>query len=719
MGGTGPPHNPGEQARKRQDQQRKKRLQDTLGAKGGSLGQQWHGNGFDRHGKRDKVDLGGEKSRLLQTLDTRDANKKNRQADQTLNKLEQRQGAGDLGTLGKRIADKAQEMVNSNKFSEDPIMSIEQYRSLGSKRWSRHRGENKSRGLAELWREAGRPKLHGENWCGAFVVVALKRGGVSDAKYLKSLFGAKAARAFAGKNPERIQSLDLGKLQADEQARNKRLSKPGVIMPGDVVVFGNRHLGIVKSYDAGTGKLITLEGNTWGRDGIGRAMEKSYYLRSDTLDYKDPKKKGKRVEVSGKNKRIPCFLRYVQGTAGDGRQRTPASTVGRPGDARAARPVDAGPLAARDVRTARPKDARMTRPADAGPFDAARPAGVGTSMQDPRTGMDGGKRTDAGPARLRDAGVARPVDAGPPMPKDAGPATPKDAGITGPGDAGPHDAAHPGGVGTRMPDARTGVDGGKSAEAGPARPSDTGDAITKPQHHSLLERLDRLGNAAEKEGREGGKFKEIVGDFRQALKTGLDAVKPGDPLPPNLHLVIKALGVWSKDPGDQWGEGWWDSQDLVMSAPDYATVPASQSKCNAYVAEVIYQALGIVHRAIPEEIDLVLPGLNPFGLQRQKRKTGKYFPHRAKEWGNPKWSIPHFEMVKKPQIGDIWSNGNHVGIYLGTYRDKQLYISARDTLFSQGVFGAKAGLQHGDGIQIKYIPEKGIFRRYKPQQGGS
>jgi hypothetical protein len=208
----------------------------------------------------------------------------------------------------------------------------------------------------------------------------------------------------------------------------------------------------------------------------------------------------------------------------------------------------------------------------------------------------------------------------------------------------------------------------------------------------LLAKLARLGEAAKKEGVGGAEFKKSVDAFRKTIKTRVEAAKADQLLSPDIQLIMKALMLWSKDPGNKWGEGIWDSNDLIMSAPDYATVPASQDKCNAYVAEVIYQAFGIVHRA-----------------HKSQEEKGKYFPYRASEWGDSKKTIPHFVVVSKPQMGDIWSTGTHVGIYLGEYAGKGLYISARDD--GSGVFGLEKN-QKKHGIQIKYVKSGGVYRRY-------
>ena len=132
-----------------------------------------------------------------------------------------------------------------------------------------------------------------------------------------------------------------------------------------------------------------------------------------------------------------------------------------------------------------------------------------------------------------------------------------------------------------------------------------------------------------------------------------------------------------------------------MSAADYATVEAGQYKCNAYVSEVAYRSFRVVHRVYESE-----------------EEAGRYFPYRAAEWGDKTKAIPHFPVVDDPRMGDVWSNGSHTGIYLGTYAGKRLYVSARDD--GDGVWGLHSEVQKPHGIQIKYLPAGGVYRRYTP-----
>lgn len=223
----------------------------------------------------------------------------------------------------------------------------------------------------------------------------------------------------------------------------------------------------------------------------------------------------------------------------------------------------------------------------------------------------------------------------------------------------------------------------------PPRPVTTREA-------DILARVASLSVAAKAEGPNGRSFGLVLDEFKKDVETRLLALRIGDPFPANLDLVMKGLNLWFLDPGDKWGEGWWDSSDLTMSSPDYEIVPARQYKCNAYVAEVIYLSLGIV-----------------FKIHPSSSHKGKYFPYRAREWRDRGLAIPHFPVVTSPELGDIWSNGSHTGIYLGTYLGKPLiYLSARDD--DREVYGVKASVQKPHGVQIKYLPPGGTFRRYTP-----
>jgi outer membrane protein OmpA-like peptidoglycan-associated protein len=208
----------------------------------------------------------------------------------------------------------------------------------------------------------------------------------------------------------------------------------------------------------------------------------------------------------------------------------------------------------------------------------------------------------------------------------------------------------------------------------------------------ILSHLARLKAAASKESG-AADFEKALDAFRADFAARLAAVPHDAPLPPDLHLVMSALALWSTDPGNQWGEGSWDSNDLVMSAAEYATVPEGQNKCNAYVAEVVNRSLGLVFKTYPAAA-----------------QPGRFFPFRARDWGDPKTVIPHFPVVASPVMGDIVSTGSHVGVFLGSYGGHNLYVSARDDPI--GVFGT--GVQHAHGIQIKFLPTVPVARRYTP-----
>jgi outer membrane protein OmpA-like peptidoglycan-associated protein len=208
----------------------------------------------------------------------------------------------------------------------------------------------------------------------------------------------------------------------------------------------------------------------------------------------------------------------------------------------------------------------------------------------------------------------------------------------------------------------------------------------------ILTHLALLSESAGKESG-GADFQTTLDAFRVDLAKQVAAVPADAPLPPDLRLVMAALALWSTDPGNQWGEGSWDSRDLVMSSAECATIPAGQNKCNAYVAEVVDRSLGLVFKVYPAS-----------------GQPGRFFPFRAHDWGDATTTIPHFPVVTSPLMGDILSTGKHVGVFLGSYGGRTLYVSARDEAI--GVFGTD--VQHAHGIQIKFAPAAPVFRRYTP-----
>ena len=190
-------------------------------------------------------------------------------------------------------------------------------------------------------------------------------------------------------------------------------------------------------------------------------------------------------------------------------------------------------------------------------------------------------------------------------------------------------------------------------------------------------------------------FANAINEFSNKLyRQGLDSASHSETMSIPLKITLESLRLWIEDPGDQWGEGILDSNDLDLSAPCYVTVPAGQNKCNGYVAEVIFLATGITFPVIESE-----------------EQPGKYFPYRAKDWGDIKKTIPHFVVVNNPRMGDTWSNGSHTGIYLGEHNGIKLYISARDD--GDGVYGLDS-VQHKHGIQIKQLPEGDVYRTFAP-----
>lgn len=200
-------------------------------------------------------------------------------------------------------------------------------------------------------------------------------------------------------------------------------------------------------------------------------------------------------------------------------------------------------------------------------------------------------------------------------------------------------------------------------------------------------------------------FAEALDELQEELANARSIEGPPSP---GFLIAERALQLWDVDPGDKWGEGsfffGFGNTDLVMSSPQYTIIPASQAKCNAFVAEAIFLATG-----------KVLPG--PRGTD------GRHFPPTASDWANLGAAVPGFKLVRdqgKPQLGDIWSNGGHVGIFLAKHKGEILYISARETEFGERTpFGVHEGLQKTDGIHVKFLPRRvsshGIYRRYAVQ----
>jgi hypothetical protein len=216
--------------------------------------------------------------------------------------------------------------------------------------------------------------------------------------------------------------------------------------------------------------------------------------------------------------------------------------------------------------------------------------------------------------------------------------------------------------------------------------------------HKISDKLNALKEAVVASGSISSKdieFANAVNEFSNKFyRQGLDSASHTESMTIPLKITLESFRLWIEDPGNRWGEGSWDSNDLDMSASCYVTVPASQYKCNAYVAEVIFLATRITFPVIESE-----------------EQPGKYFPYQAKHWGDAKKTIPHFVVVNNPQMGDVWSNGGHTGIYLGKHNGVKLYISARDD--GNGVYGVDS-VQHEHGIQIKQLPEGGVFRTFIP-----
>ncbi|MEP0873559.1 hypothetical protein NDA01_27750 [Trichocoleus desertorum AS-A10] len=124
----------------------------------------------------------------------------------------------------------------------------------------------------------------------------------------------------------------------------------------------------------------------------------------------------------------------------------------------------------------------------------------------------------------------------------------------------------------------------------------------------------------------------------------------------------------------------------------YADSNSGMPKCNLFVSEVIYSSFCLIHKGKLDIFQKEFPYVN--------NVPWKWSPPLADEWSNVEVEIERFKVrykSKNRQIGDIWSHKEHVGVYLGDFYGKRLYISAREL-----------------GIEIKFIPnnEEGVYRYY-------
>lgn len=125
-----------------------------------------------------------------------------------------------------------------------------------------------------------------------------------------------------------------------------------------------------------------------------------------------------------------------------------------------------------------------------------------------------------------------------------------------------------------------------------------GTSCPKTTDEKMLDKLVILAEAAKSEGNVN--FGDAVIEFRNIFELELQAADPSRPIPPSpLSITYEALKLWLEDTGNQWGTS--DATaDLYPTAECYATVAGDDSKCNIYVAEVIYRATGMTHQAHQE-----------------------------------------------------------------------------------------------------------------------
>src|SRR5581483_11141864 len=211
---------------------------------------------------------------------------------------------------------------------------------------------------------------------------------------------------------------------------------------------------------------------------------------------------------------------------------------------------------------------------------------------------------------------------------------------------------------------------------------------------ALLARLDRLAGFVGSGSPEAVEFSLAVRAFEDTLRRRLTAVESGHALPEDVRIALEALTLWARDNGRTWGHAA-NNVNVNLSAPQYATVAGHMNKCNIYVAEVLNRTVGTLQQ-----------------IYESDRQPGRYFPYRAEDWGDTGTEIPGYPVVRVPKMGDIWSNGHHVGVYLGTYDGHRMYISARND--TDNVFGI-GDIQFEHGIQVKFLPDGGVLRRHVPE----
>ena len=211
------------------------------------------------------------------------------------------------------------------------------------------------------------------------------------------------------------------------------------------------------------------------------------------------------------------------------------------------------------------------------------------------------------------------------------------------------------------------------------------------EERALLQRLDHLANFVGSPTPDALAFAMAVKAFESTLRGRIQAVDAGKDPPEGARIALEALTLWDHDTGTLWGRAK-SNHRMNLSAPQYATVAAHMNKCNIFVAEVLHQTVGTVQQVYESD-----------------SQPGRYFPYRAEDWGERSKTIPDYPVVTDPQMGDIWSNGEHVGIYLGSYEGQRLYVSARND--TANVFGL-GELQHEHGLQIKALPPGGLMRRH-------
>jgi hypothetical protein len=133
--------------------------------------------------------------------------------------------------------------------------------------------------------------------------------------------------------------------------------------------------------------------------------------------------------------------------------------------------------------------------------------------------------------------------------------------------------------------------------------------------------------------------------------------------------------------------GHWGGPWLVLSAAAYARVPYWRRKDAAFVAEVVFRATGVAHRARPSRFE-----------------RGRWHPFRPRDWADERVTIADFEPATDPEPGDVWADGKRAGVVLGGAKDVWLGLAPEATAYEAWEVGA--------GLALVKLGRRARYRRY-------